>query len=91
MNFFGDDWAELSKHFNLPDDGYFESSPLAEYLEENKQNANVEEACRKFLDALIVESDKINYMSPLWRGLAEIQDSFTFMDVFIQLLPHMWT
>lgn len=50
------------------------------------------EACRRFLRAVIVQSlARRDYETPLWFGLAEIRDDWTFLRYLSALLEHLWT
>jgi hypothetical protein len=91
MKFDGSDWCELAKHFGVfIDEIESDCEPLAEYLKDNRESLEVEKVCREFLDALIKQSKKHTYLFPLWDGLGQIEDGFTFMEMFIHLLPAMW-
>lgn len=46
---------------------------------------------RQFLDALIEQSDDIDYYTPLWRGLSCIESDYTFISAFRSLIPHLWS
>lgn len=45
---------------------------------------------RNFVKSL-AESPDAGYRVPLWQGLAQIEDDYTFLKSFIPLLPQAWT
>lgn len=47
-------------------------------------------AMRGFLEGLLPELEGLDYVYPLFRGLSEIEDDWTFVKFFMLLIRHMW-
>lgn len=46
---------------------------------------------REFITVLYEESEKIDYQSPVWKALLELEDDGTLIKFTSLLLPMMWT
>jgi len=99
----GYDWAEVAQALNIPYDMDINSPHFGQehkhleiyltYLPWHKDSRSLRYAVhqmRTFVDALIIESEQYDYWSPLWKGLAQIEDDYTFMSACIALVGHMW-
>jgi len=64
-----------------------------DYLEkeELEESELVYQKCIEFLDALIEDSRKWNYMCPFWEGLRKVEDKGTLLQLYAELINHMWT
>jgi hypothetical protein len=93
QEFDGYDILELMEHFNLtiPDSDEECDVALQSYLREHYEEEDVVSACRDYVKALYVESEKHLYSAPLWKGLSEVEDDDTFLRYFIQLVPMAWS
>ena len=93
MKFKGYDYVELMEHFNLHigEDSDKDAPVLQGYLTRHQEEKDVVSACRDYVKALTIQSEKYGYSAPLWKGLSEVESDNTFMNYFIQLVPMAWT
>lgn len=99
MDFEGIDWTELSKYFGIVKYDY-ESGKDKEVLLKTKEylqnilfsngEQEVATALRMFLNKLYENSKNFKCNAPIWKGLLEIEDDFTFIKYSIILLDQMW-
>lgn len=93
--FNGFDFSELASYFDVNLGEESSAKNLQNFLrlklEQNKLNSDVVYPCRVFLRSLALQESKIGYNAPLWIGLSCIEDDFTFLSWFIDLLPGMWS
>lgn len=92
--FKGYDYAELFEKWGVKCEDY--SNELEAY-EEVLMNLPIGDDrkvyikdMRQFLEHLVVGAEKYTYKGPIIRGLVEIKDDDTFLQLFACLLPHLW-
>jgi len=100
MEFKGIDWTELSVCFGIIDkvedwqDDTEILNKTKDYLQsmllnEHKQD-EVAHPLRLFLQKLYDNSLKHKSNAPIWKGLLEVEDNFTFIKYSVILFEHMW-
>lgn len=100
MEFKGWCWSELMPAFGLTsvDDG--EEQDLATmqeflasmaHIDASWRNVEIMNLCKEYLMVLISQTEKISFSTPIWKGLMEINEPFTFIQYFRTLLPHAWS
>ena len=101
MKYVGVSWAELGVRFKLitleqyEDSSYDEDELLEEIKDYISNNTGVGDHLYKIRRhlrehlTLLIERDK-SYKQPLWRGLLNIEDEHTFMQMCIPLIGYMW-
>lgn len=85
----GDCW-KLFKKFNADIDT---DKIIIDYLrnEGDKKKKIIARDIRLFLTRVLSQGINVGYWAPVWRGLLEIKDDYTLIQVTIPLLPYMWT
>jgi len=97
--FEGYDYSELARALGLTlnEDLLDPSVEITQYLWSispfDTNYKEVVDKCRQFLTAhsvACVEKDWGNSYVSVWNGLLETKDDFAFMQIFAELVGHMW-
>lgn len=59
--------------------------------EETEQQIQMRKDMNSFLEALIKESEELDYSTPVYRGILSIESNHTFAQWFCHNLEKMWT
>jgi Ran GTPase-activating protein (RanGAP) involved in mRNA processing and transport len=90
--FKGFDWIELAEYLNINYQELDEVESvevITNYITKFKDE--MYPVMRRFLEALIKCSEEIDNYTPVWKGLFQIEDQFTFNQLFLTNLRGMWT
>jgi hypothetical protein len=94
----GFDFGELSEHFGIEvKDEDKEWRPLKDWLNSQvtmgasgpRWPSEVVRPCREFATKLVGNATS-GYMQPFYRGLSEVADDFTFMQLFTHCVGFLW-
>lgn len=98
--FKGIDWTELADYlgYEIDYDLVREYKPFQEWLlnqclENDVWPDKIINGAKEYLQALYDHEEKCamkGYSGPVWKGLLEVENDWTFMDFFVHLLPYMW-
>lgn len=107
MEFKGYDYIELLEYFDLKDKiDYYDLNTenqeieiLEKHISENycpfsdESNKKIIEPLGKYLKALIKEEKKGGYLAGVYEELLQLKDKSPtmFLQIYLTLLPHMWT
>lgn len=97
--FEGYDYDELAKSLGitLDEDSLDLSISITNYLRTlsfyDVNHQEVVDKCRCYLTihkTLCIEENIYDSYFPVWEGLLKVKDDFTFLQIFADLVGHMW-
>jgi hypothetical protein len=92
----GYDYSELFGYLGIADsddaESLFEES-LSSILDDagNRRGKKDVREIRRFIAALADAAEKWCHWAPVWRGVAAVEDDYTFMQAVYALRGHLWT
>lgn len=92
--FLGRDWTEISKHFGIDCSNEQEAliktkAHINSVLMTEQENVAATEI-RVFVKALFERAEGKYDNAPLWKGLLEMENDYTFLKYTSILIDHMW-